>query len=290
MATIDWALSIVSDKASVLYATNPVLQLGQVGTENDTNLFKVGDGTLAWNDLAYLNVNNQQSVWIGVSSAPGNLLVRSLPDGGMAVPTATFASPQVVIQALNNTSAVDLFDTTEPVKGPAQRLAVLMRYLVDNLGGDFVNIKTSQNPSYAQTVMQRIVALETNGIDITTILKDSITATDSTWSSSKIQVAINQAIATLVGSAGPALDTIYELANAVSENQNLITTISNDLSNTVRFNVAQSLTAPQKAQAQANIGAASADTLGAYTDGAMLAALTAGYTSTTDAVFLPAYC
>lgn len=32
---------------------NPVLQLQEIGVELDTRLFKVGDGTTAWNALVY---------------------------------------------------------------------------------------------------------------------------------------------------------------------------------------------------------------------------------------------
>lgn len=34
-------------------ANNPILQLGELGSEKDTNKIKVGDGVTAWNDLPY---------------------------------------------------------------------------------------------------------------------------------------------------------------------------------------------------------------------------------------------
>lgn len=34
-------------------ANNPILQLGELGYETDTNKLKIGDGVTAWNDLAY---------------------------------------------------------------------------------------------------------------------------------------------------------------------------------------------------------------------------------------------
>lgn len=34
-------------------AANPILAEGELGLELDTNLFKVGNGTTAWNSLAY---------------------------------------------------------------------------------------------------------------------------------------------------------------------------------------------------------------------------------------------
>ena len=34
-------------------AANPVLQAGELGYETDTEKFKIGNGTTAWNDLDY---------------------------------------------------------------------------------------------------------------------------------------------------------------------------------------------------------------------------------------------
>lgn len=43
------------DIAANWTAANPVLAAGEFGAENDTTLFKKGDGVTAWNDLAYAN-------------------------------------------------------------------------------------------------------------------------------------------------------------------------------------------------------------------------------------------
>lgn len=40
--------------AAVLAALNPVLAAGEIGVETDTNRIKIGDGTTAWNSLAYV--------------------------------------------------------------------------------------------------------------------------------------------------------------------------------------------------------------------------------------------
>jgi hypothetical protein len=39
--------------AAALTATNPVLPVGEIGIETDTNKFKIGDGATAWNSLSY---------------------------------------------------------------------------------------------------------------------------------------------------------------------------------------------------------------------------------------------
>lgn len=35
-------------------SANPVLALGEIGLETDTNKGKIGDGSTAWNSLAYI--------------------------------------------------------------------------------------------------------------------------------------------------------------------------------------------------------------------------------------------
>lgn len=43
------------DTAANWTSANPVLDKGEFGAEDDTALFKKGDGVTAWNDLAYAN-------------------------------------------------------------------------------------------------------------------------------------------------------------------------------------------------------------------------------------------
>jgi len=41
--------------AAAWTAANEVLRAGGMGFETDTNLFKIGDGATAWDDLPYMN-------------------------------------------------------------------------------------------------------------------------------------------------------------------------------------------------------------------------------------------
>jgi hypothetical protein len=68
---------------------------------------------------------------------------------------------------------------------------------------------------------------------------------------------VSMAVSGLVGGAGAALDTLKELAAALGNDPSFATTIATQIANRVRFDDAQVLTAPQKAQACDNIGAAS---------------------------------
>lgn len=53
MAELKTRIILRNDTAANWTSINPVLKLGEMGIETDTNMFKFGDGTTAWNDLAY---------------------------------------------------------------------------------------------------------------------------------------------------------------------------------------------------------------------------------------------
>lgn len=80
-----------------------------------------------------------------------------------------------------------------------------------------------------------------------------------TWSVDKITSVVDQAKLALknelLNGAGAALDTLAELAAALGNNPNFAATIATELGNRVRFDAAQVLSAAQKTQACANIGA-----------------------------------
>jgi hypothetical protein len=60
--------------ASEWTSANPILAVGEMGIETDTDLFKIGDGTTAWNSLAYGGLtggfdSTQEIVSVGTSRA-----------------------------------------------------------------------------------------------------------------------------------------------------------------------------------------------------------------------------
>lgn len=81
-------------------------------------------------------------------------------------------------------------------------------------------------------------------------------ATTTTYSANKINAAISAAVATLVGSAGTTLDTLGEIATALGNDASLSATITTALGFRLKFDAAQTLTAPQKVQGNANLGSA----------------------------------
>jgi hypothetical protein len=98
------------------------------------------------------------------------------------------------------------------------------------------------------------------------VINDGVTNGSTVWSSTKTQAQINAAAAALIGGAGPADDTLSEIAAQIVANA------SNDAGH-VSFAGAQVLTQPQKAQACSNIGIGDPDT--DFTT-AIVAALNAG--------------
>lgn len=112
-------------------------------------------------------------------------------------------------------------------------------------------------------------------------IDDTTPRTTTVYSSSKTEAAIASATAALkvdiLGGAGPTVDTLKELADLLAGSSSDVAALTTALGNRVRFDAAQSLTAPQKIQANANIGSVSLVQMGdpahSYRD-VLLAALT----------------
>ena len=94
-----------------------------------------------------------------------------------------------------------------------------------------------------------------------TINDASSASTTQTWSVTKISDTIASAVAAVTNGAPTALDTLDELAAALGDDANFAATVTTALGNRLRFDAAQTLTAPQKVQGNANLGSAAlADT------------------------------
>ena len=92
------------------------------------------------------------------------------------------------------------------------------------------------------------------------------TNTAQAASTAFVTAAVSVAVAALVASSPAALDTLNELAAALGNDANYATTISTALGNRLRVDAAQGLSAPQKAQAVANLGLATVATSGLKAD------------------------
>lgn len=96
-------------------------------------------------------------------------------------------------------------------------------------------------------------------------ITDAATNTTSVWSSQKTTDYVISVRDALVGGASAAYDTLIELQNALQSDDTDIAALTTAVGNRVRFDAAQTLTAPQQAQARTNIDAASATDVGSTT-------------------------
>lgn len=123
--------------------------------------------------------------------------------------------------------------------------------------GDLATLSTTAKTSLVAAINEVFAAIGAAGAAI----NDSATngATTVTWSADKIFDSIEAAKTAvkneLVNGSAAALDTLNELAAALGNDPSFATTIATEIANRVRFDAAQTLTAPQKVQALANIGA-----------------------------------
>lgn len=175
--------------------------------------------------------------------------VNLKPTGGVSIldtdpgtsTTTTYSANK--IKALNDVKATDTL-------------------VVHNTGAETIaGVKTFSSapvvPSAAFAI-DRINGLQT-ALDAKPVIADgsATNATATTYSANKINAAISAAVAALVGSAGSTLDTLGEIATALGNDASLSATLTTAVGNRVRYDAAQTLTAPQKVQANANMGSLS---------------------------------
>lgn len=100
-----------------------------------------------------------------------------------------------------------------------------------------------------------------------TAINDAATNTTDAWSSQKIADEISDAITALVDGAPGALDTLNEIAAALNDDAGTVSALTTAVGNRLRFDAAQSLSGPQKAQALTNLGivASTVDFAAAFT-------------------------
>ena len=92
-------------------------------------------------------------------------------------------------------------------------------------------------------------------------IDDATARTTTVYSSSRTEARITAATAALksdiLGGAGPTVDTLKEIADILASSGSDVAALTTALSKRVRFDAAQTLTAPEKVQANTNIGSVS---------------------------------
>jgi hypothetical protein len=148
-----------------------------------------------------------------------------------------------------------------------QRLAALaqragteckaLRTLVNGNAADLTALTTTAKTNLVAALNEvRQLALDAAGAGGAT-LNDAATNSTEGWTSQKITDYVAAQLAVILGPGVPAaLNTLDELAAALGDDSNFAATMTTALGNRLRVDAAQTLTAPQKAQACANAGAA----------------------------------
>ena len=132
-----------------------------------------------------------------------------------------------------------------------------LRTLINSNASDLSSLTTTQKSSLVGAINELKSAL--NSVSSVTI-NDTATNTTVVWSASKVAQEIQNAKDALINGASTALDTLNELATALNNDPNFATTITTQLSNRLRFDSAQVLTAAQQTQACTNLGIGEPDT------------------------------
>lgn len=139
--------------------------------------------------------------------------------------------------------------------------AKALRTLINGNAADLAGLNTTAKTNLVAAINEIEAAVSSaSGID------DGTTATTTTWSSNKINTEIGSRVSALVDGAPTTLDTLNELAAALADDAAFSTTVTDALANRVRYDAAQTLTAPQQAQARTNIAAADAAALTTLTN------------------------
>lgn len=130
-----------------------------------------------------------------------------------------------------------------------------IRTLIANIG-DLGTLTTQQKASLVVALNELKAGLTAVEGQLGAQIDDNSSGTDKTWSASKINQAITAAVNALVNGAPDTLDTIKEVADAITQNKDAIAAIQAIASGHVKFDGAQTLTSEQKTQARTNIDAA----------------------------------
>ena len=256
----NWSLSIARDSALGFFTTNPILLNEQMGVETDTRLFKYGDGVTAWNNLPYMVISPFQGIWMGISAKAGNLITIDPTDKGFVLlPSALDAMAEFNQAFAGTITDITPYTAANQNKAAAVKAGIVLRNLVTAMGSDYAGLFTGVQPTKTLTLSlsDLTTALNTLNSYSHNLIDDGVSTTTKTWSSNHIETVIANAVVGLVGAAPTALNTIFELAAALDNNPNLVTTIVTELGNALKVST-QVWNDTQKTQARANINAADA--------------------------------
>jgi len=202
-------------------SVNPILAAGEMGVETDTNKFKFGNGTGAWNTLAYAAsdsaaIGEISQDAINTALTMGSGLTKTYNDGAntitISVDSSVVATKSYVDAAVAGlSSSVDGTYVPEADKGVAFGVASL------DANATVPAIQIS-NASVRDKLSSG-----------TGINYNSSTGEIAVGNSIATRTYVDASLQTLVNGAPAALDTINELATAIANDANYATTVTTAL-------------------------------------------------------------
>ena len=123
--------------------------------------------------------------------------------------------------------------------------------------GNLANLTTTDKSNLVAAINElKAAVVSSSEID------DANIAISSTYSSSKIVTLLDALKSEILGGADAAYDTLLELQQALQNDQTGIAALTAAIDKRVRFDAAQTLTAPEQLQARTNIGAVASTDIG----------------------------
>ena len=216
-------------------SVNPILAAGEMGYETDTNKFKFGNGTGAWNTLSYgasdtPGVTEIAQDAINSALTVGTGLTKTYNDGAntitVAIDDTVWANKTYVESAISTAVAAGvagLQSTSDATYVPESDKGVA--YGVASLDS------TAKIPAeqISDSSVRNKISVSGNGLNYNSTTGDL----NIDFSNSPTAVASQGYVATqlsnIVNSAPGALDTLLELSNALGDDANFSTTVTNSL-------------------------------------------------------------
>jgi hypothetical protein len=218
-------------------SANPILSAAEIGYETDTNKFKIGDGTNRWSALSYFVdldtmiagapglLNSLDEIAAAINDDPAffTTIASSLSSKApLASPTFT-GTVSGVTKAMVGLGSVDnTADSAKPVStAQATAIATAKSEAISTASSD-ATTKANNAKSGAETTAA--TALTSHEADTTNI--HGIADTSALATKTYADNAASTAVAAVVNSAPEALNTLKELADALTADESTASTLA----------------------------------------------------------------
>ena len=123
--------------------------------------------------------------------------------------------------------------------------------------GNLANLTTTDKSNLVAAINELKAAVVSSAV-----IDDAHVAATTTYSSNKIVSLLDALKTEILGGADAAYDTLVEIQQLLQNGTSGLDALLAAVNNRVRFDAAQTLTAPEQAQARSNIGAVAASDIG----------------------------